>query len=89
MCGFVFALCYAPLAATIVWCPCSNVGPAKSWANPLGVYAIVRYHECFCVSGGGSHGGGLLAPRYHGLLECLPKRAGRPMGPATLWYTNP
>ena len=33
--------------------------------------------------------GGLRTPRYHGPLGCLPKNAGRPMGPATLQCTFP
>ena len=28
-------------------------------------------------------------PRYHGPLGCLPKKAGRPMGPATPWAPPP
>ena len=42
----------------------------------------------FCASGGGSRGGGVLDPSVPGPLGCLPKRAGRPMGPATLQLAN-
>ena len=42
-----------------------------------------------CFSGGGSQRGGIRTPQFHGPLGCLLKRAGRPMGPATLQLPNP
>ena len=50
-----------------------------------GLYLVSGIVLVFCASRGGSRGGvRLRTPRYYGPLGCLPKRAGRPMGPATL-----
>ena len=67
-------------------------GPAKCRAILFGVFAsrfgivfVFCIRERFPWLGGG----GVRTSRCHGPLGCFPKRAWRPMGPATLQLYNP
>ena len=74
------------LPDVMVVCQPNREERAKCQTTTLGV--IVRYSPLMCKSprfrGRFPWWGGLRTPRYHGPLGCLPKSAGRPMGPATL-----
>ena len=74
MCASLSALClgvYRPL------------GPAKSWVYIfLGFLFLVWQVSCYCATGGGSRGGGVLGPLgYHGPLGCRLRKCRAAHGP--------
>ena len=57
----------------------------RAGSKSLGYLIIVWHDACSCATGGGSCGGGVFGPLGTAVpVGRLPKRAGRPIGPATL-----